>query len=202
MRTVLVWTAVLCLLAVPALAQMEAMGRCDKAQVMRGRMMGGMMGRGECMMGSCWEGPGAMGVAGGRRAGMQAGCPGPALVVGAAMAEIRGYISGVHSLDLTGEQLGKLKDIEQDLSVALIKKKADIQVAFLGLHTLMDQDAPDTQAILGHIDSMGKMETEIQKTAVKAALEARKVLTADQILKARHMGVEFSPEDTGDEDEQ
>jgi Spy/CpxP family protein refolding chaperone len=202
MRAVLVWTTVLCLLAVPALAQMGGMGRCGKAQVMKGGMMDGMKGLGGCMMGSCWKGPGAMGMAGGHRARMHAGCPGPAMVIRAAMAEIKGYLRGIHALDLTGPQLGTLKDIEHDLSVALIEKQADLQVAVLGLQRLMDQDAPDLQAIRGHIDSMGKTETEIQKIAVEAALEARKVLTADQILKARHMGVASCPNDAEDEDGQ
>lgn len=200
MRAVLVCTTVLCLLAVPALAQMGGMGPCGKAQAMKGEMMDGGKGRGGCMMGSCWEGPGPMGMAGGHRAGIRAGCPGPAMVVRAAMGEIKGYIRGVHALDLTTEQLGKLKDIKHDLSVALIKKQADLQVAVLGLKKLMDQDIPDLQAIRSHIDSMGKMETEIQKTAVEAALEARKVLTADQILKARHMAVASSSGDTEEED--
>jgi len=86
-------------------------------------------------------------------------------------------------LDLTSAQQEKLQDIAEGLARSSIQNRADMQTARLDMGKLLRADTPDRARIAAKIDEIARMRATHQKRALDAGLEARKVLTAEQLEK-------------------
>jgi Spy/CpxP family protein refolding chaperone len=150
-----------------------------------GRYMGRRAGGRYCMMGGCWGGGTGMG-----RIGRMGACPGPRQTVRSAFHEINGYQMNADDLGLNEDQLKRLDTIEETLTTTAIKTRADLQIAAIDLRRAMTQETPDTTKAGTLIDQEGKMWTDLQKKAVKAVADARKVLTPEQRQKAHKMMIQ------------
>lgn len=167
------------------------MGRRGMGPNMRRHWGMGRMGMmPPCMMGSCWQ-------AGGRGFGMgHMGTmrrSGPQWIVRNAFCELTGYQMNAASLGLNANQRERIETIEEDLSTAAIKARADLQIAAIDLRRAMAKETPDLTKAGAVIDRTGKMWTGLQKTAIKAVAEARKVLTPEQRQKAQEMTLRARP---------
>jgi len=83
-------------------------------------------------------------------------------------------------LKLTDAQRRKLREIGEGLARKAIQRRADVELARLDLARLIREDSSDRPRIEGQIDLLAKLRADQMKAAVRARLDAREVLTADQ----------------------
>ena len=80
----------------------------------------------------------------------------------------------------TSEQISKLKTMQLDLSRAQARAEADIKVATLKLHALVEDEQADSAAIQAKVDQLKKAEGGLLFTAVRSRREAMAMLTPEQ----------------------
>jgi len=88
-------------------------------------------------------------------------------------------------LDLSDAQRDKLRDIHQRQARRGVQARADLQLARMDLHELMQADKPDPAAINAQIDKLARLQAEQRKAHVAAFLEARALLTPEQQKQLR-----------------
>jgi hypothetical protein len=150
-----------------------------------GMMGGGMSMQQMCMMGDCWR-DGMMG-RGMMTGGMMKDTPGPGMTIQTAFREVNGYRMSARALGLNENQLQRLNGIEEALMSAVIRGRADLQIAALDFRRTMAQDAPDLKKAEEIVNRKAESWKQIQKVAINAVAEARKVLTPEQRQKAKGM---------------
>lgn len=91
-------------------------------------------------------------------------------------------------LDLTEAQRAKMADLHERQERKAIQARADLQIARLDLRKLMHADSPSATAINAQIDRLARMRADMQKSHVATFLEARSLLTPDQLKKLREGG--------------
>lgn len=125
------------------------------------------------------RGPG-MGLHGGMGRGMGAGMGrGPGRGMG--LHRGMGFGPGMFArLDLTDTQREKLADLHERQQRKAIQARADMQIARMDLHKLMQADAPSATAIHAQIDKLTRMQSDMRKSHVSTFLEARALLTPEQ----------------------
>lgn len=146
------------------------MGGCG----MHGGMGGGMGGCGmHGGMGGGLCGPGM-------RGGVGAGMCGPGLGCGTGLG-----LERLHELGLTPEQKAKLGDIQERCERLAIQKQADVRLALLDLQKLVCSEKPEKLKIDAAIDKVARLRAELAKSCLGARLEARSLLTPEQLKKWR-----------------
>jgi Spy/CpxP family protein refolding chaperone len=90
-------------------------------------------------------------------------------------------------IGLTSEQISKLKTMQLDLSRAQARAEADIKVATLELHALVEDEQTDSAAIQAKVDQLKKAEGGILFTAIRSRRDAMAILTPEQREKAHAM---------------
>lgn len=118
-------------------------------------------------------GPGMHGMQGG---GMGPGGPG----MRGAMMHARWA-----QLGLSDAQNERLRAIHEAHARKAIQMRADLQIVKLDMAKLMRADKPDAGAINAQIDRMARMRADAAKARVGVMLEARTVLTAEQLQKLK-----------------
>lgn len=83
-------------------------------------------------------------------------------------------------LSLTGEQVKSLKDISLSAQKESIKKHADLAIARVELHALLDQEDIDVERVQQKVRQAADLEAELKIAHLRAAISAKGVLTADQ----------------------
>ena len=121
-------------------------------------------------------GPGGMGM------GMHHGHMGGPLFNRRAPMGMRAKLA---QLDLTEAQRTKLRDLHEAHARRAIQRRADMQLARMDLHKLLRADKPDAGAVNAQIDKLARMNAEGQKAAFEVRMQARAVLTPEQIKKLR-----------------
>jgi hypothetical protein len=176
------------------LLSQSAWARCgmmmgDMGSGMRG-MEPGMMGHGmgmgmgmdsgrmgpamrSCMMQECWQ-HGMGGVM-------------PHATVQNVFREISGYQLHADDLGLSEEQLQRLNEIKENLTVSAIRTHADLQISAINFRRTMTRESPDIAAAEKIIDRNTEMWSKLQKAALTATAEARGVLTTQQRRQAGKM---------------
>lgn len=158
-------------------AQMGRMGQ--DGQTGRGAQMGRMGQDGQAGRGAQ---VGRMGQDG------QAGGPGRGLR-GEGGAQLQRFLQprAIQELGLTDKQVEQIRkiaaDVQQKSREATERQRADQEK----LRSLMDAKSPDTKAIMEQIDKQGRDMAAVRKLQVGALLEARKVLTPEQLEKASQL---------------
>ena len=90
-------------------------------------------------------------------------------------------------LDLTDAQRDKMRDIHEKQMRRDIQARADMEIGRLDLRKLMSAEKPDAGAINAQIDKLARMRAEQSKSRVASFLEARALLTPEQLKKAREL---------------
>ena len=90
-------------------------------------------------------------------------------------------------LDLSPQQIEKMKAARQNQQRKAIQARADIQIARLDLRKLMEADKPDPKAIEAQIDRIAGLRAGMEKSRAAAMLEFRASLTAEQQKKLREL---------------
>ena len=83
-------------------------------------------------------------------------------------------------IGLTSEQISKLKTMQLDLGRAQARAEADIKVATLELHALVEDEQVDSAAIQAKVDQLKKAEGGLLFTAIRARRDAMAILTPEQ----------------------
>lgn len=89
-------------------------------------------------------------------------------------------------LDLSDSQRERMEGIRESRARKAIPLHADLQLARLDMARLMRADKPDPAALNAQIDRIARMRAEIAKLRMTERLEARAVLTPEQLRKLRH----------------
>jgi protein CpxP len=90
-------------------------------------------------------------------------------------------------IGLTSEQISKLKTMQLDLSRAQVRAEADIKVATLELHALVEDEQADLAAIQAKVDQLKKAEGSLLFMAIKSRRGALVILSPEQREKERAM---------------
>ena len=83
-------------------------------------------------------------------------------------------------IGLTLEQISKLKTMQLDLSRAQARAEADIKVATLELHALVENEQADSAAIQAKVDQLKKAEGGLLFTAIRSRRDAMALLSPEQ----------------------
>lgn len=90
-------------------------------------------------------------------------------------------------IGLTSEQISKLKAMQLDLGRAQARAEADIKVATLELHALVEDEQADSAAIQTKVDQLKKAEGGLLFTTITSRRDAMAILTPEQREKAHAM---------------
>ena len=89
------------------------------------------------------------------------------------------------ALDLTDAQREKLRDIHEAAARKSVQRRADIQLAHMDLRKLMRSETPSSAAVNAQIDKISKLQGDGMKARFDAMMQARAVLTPEQLKKLR-----------------
>lgn len=88
-------------------------------------------------------------------------------------------------IGLTSEQIGKLKAMQLDLNRTQVRMEADIKIAKLELHALLEGEQAELSTIQAKVDQLKKAEGGLLLAAIKGKRDATAMLTPDQRGKDR-----------------
>jgi Spy/CpxP family protein refolding chaperone len=88
-------------------------------------------------------------------------------------------------IGLTSEQVSKLKVMQLDLGRTQARAEADIKIARLELHALLEDEQADLSMIQSKVDELKKAEGELLLAAIKSRRDATALLTPEQREKDR-----------------
>ena len=91
----------------------------------------------------------------------------------------------LEDLDLSETQRKKLADIRDQHAKSAINGRANMQLAQLDLRKLLRADKPDIGAVERQIDKVSALRATLEKNRVTGMLEARALLTPEQLEKLR-----------------
>jgi Spy/CpxP family protein refolding chaperone len=81
-------------------------------------------------------------------------------------------------------QTGKIETLINTSAKDAIRNRAEVQILQMELQELMDADSPAKTQIYAKIDQIGKLQTDSLKAMADMQIQARSILTSDQIDKA------------------
>jgi Spy/CpxP family protein refolding chaperone len=94
--------------------------------------------------------------------------------------DLKQFLKHGKEIGLTPEQISKLKTMQLDLSRAQARAEADIKVATLELHALVEDERADSAAIQAKVDQLKKAEGGLLFTSIKSRRDAMATLTPEQ----------------------
>ncbi len=101
--------------------------------------------------------------------------------------DLKHFLKHGKEIGLTSEQVSKLKTMQLDLGRAQVRAEADIKVATLELHALVEDEQADLAAIQAKVDQLKKAEGGLLFTTIKSRRDAMALLTPEQREKAHAM---------------
>jgi len=101
--------------------------------------------------------------------------------------DLKHFLKHGKEIGLTSEQVSKLKTMQLDLGRAQVRAEADIKVATLELHALVEDEKADLAAIQAKVDQLKKAEGGLLFMAIKSRRDAMALLTPEQREKAHAM---------------
>jgi len=111
---------------------------------------------------------------------MRMGGPG-----GRGMAMRHGMAMRFAALDLTDARRDKLRDIHEAAARKNVQRRADIQLAHMDLRKLMRAETPSASAVNAQIDKISRLQADGMKAHFDTFMQARAVLTPEQLKKLR-----------------
>ena len=85
----------------------------------------------------------------------------------------------VKKLGLTEEQVKAVQEAGYEHQKVMVSLRADAELAQLDVKKLMDQDAPNTEAVMKALDTAGRLQTELRKEGVRNQLKIREIIGTD-----------------------
>ena len=98
-----------------------------------------------------------------------------------------GILAKAEALELTSEQIKKIKAMRLDMAKEMVKLRSELELKQLELKELMSVDEPEIRLIEAKIDEMAPLRTELQKNRIGHRLAVRDVLTPEQKEKLELM---------------
>ena len=95
------------------------------------------------------------------------------------------FVHHAEKLGLSEEQVEDLKAIKSDQKKVTIKKKAEVKIAHVELEELLDQEPVNFDRVKSKISQISEMKKEMRLAHLTSIQKAHKVLTADQLEKAK-----------------
>jgi len=102
-------------------------------------------------------------------------------------SDLKHFLKHGKEIGLTSEQISKLKTMQLDLGRAQVRAEADIKVATLELHALVEDEKADSAAIQAKVDQLKMAEGGLLFTTIKSRRDAMALLTPEQREKAHAM---------------
>jgi Spy/CpxP family protein refolding chaperone len=102
---------------------------------------------------------------------------------GRGMAMRRGFGMRFAALDLTDQQREKLRDIRDAAARKSVQRRADIQLAHMDLRKLMRAESPTASSVNAQIDKISRLQADGMKARFDTFMQARAVLTPEQLKK-------------------
>lgn len=90
-------------------------------------------------------------------------------------------------LELTDEQVKKVKSVLTDARKKTIGLRADARVAGIELREMVSQETVDRAKVGAKVDEIAKIQGDLLRARTDAALAVREVLTPEQLAKADGM---------------
>ncbi|UCE19060.1 MAG: hypothetical protein JSV84_01560 [Gemmatimonadota bacterium] len=100
--------------------------------------------------------------------------------------ENRLFLCCAQELDLNESQVERLKTLQLEHKKSMIRGSADLEILELELKHLLQESEPNRSAIDNKITAIGDLQTKMKKNKVHARLDAKKVLTKEQLEKCMH----------------
>jgi len=97
-------------------------------------------------------------------------------------------------LKLTDEQLDQIKDLKVALKKDLIRKKAEVKVIKIEIHSLMYEKEIDLAAINKLIDQKYEIKKAKSKMVVDSCVKLKKILTEEQLKKFKETILDLKKE--------
>ena len=97
-------------------------------------------------------------------------------------------------LGLSDDQVARLHKIGVDAEKASIQTRADLELKHIELRELLRADNPDRDAIMGKLDEVNALRGKMEKQHVETLLDARGVLTPEQLKKVKEFMEHRGPE--------
>lgn len=90
-------------------------------------------------------------------------------------------------LELTQEQLTKMKEQRFATQKNSIELRSKVQIAVLELRRLLEDETTDENKIKSKIEEIGKLKTELHWTRVQGRLNIKNLLTSEQLEKLQEL---------------
>ncbi|MFH0907415.1 MAG: periplasmic heavy metal sensor [bacterium] len=130
--------------------------------------------------------------------GLGGGAGGPGGGRGGGLQAILDNEEIVKKLGITDAQVKAVREAGYERQKVMISLRADAELAQLDVKKLMDQDTPDTEAVMKALDTVGRLETEIRKEGVRNQLRIREIIGTDTARKLRDIMRERKGREGGD----
>ena len=99
------------------------------------------------------------------------------------LKEVDYYLCCEEMVGLTDEQVESLKSLKDSNQRALIKMKADLELAMLDLNKVLDTDEIDLSQAKKLTQKIADLRAKMQYSKIEASAKARQVLTEEQLEK-------------------
>ena len=98
----------------------------------------------------------------------------------------RFYLCCPEAMELTDAQMKRLEEIRFEHRKSTIRMRADVEIMELELKNMMQKPDLDRTAVGRKITEVGELRTNMKKDHVFARLDAKSVLTKEQLEKCAH----------------
>jgi len=99
----------------------------------------------------------------------------------------------VVDIGLTDAQIKKLRKISSESKKSIIMARAELQIAQIDIEDALADESPNVSYLDSKIEEAGRKRVETEKIAMHAELEARAVMTKEQLAKAKELMGQFQP---------
>lgn len=100
------------------------------------------------------------------------------------------FTSWTDNLDLSEAQQRKLNEIQYTCKEEWINKNAKLEKTQLDLQQLLNQDKINLAQVKSKLEEMGKCQAELGYATISANVEARKLLTSEQLAMLQEINSE------------
>lgn len=97
--------------------------------------------------------------------------------------EMNFYLCCADEMELSEAQIKRLKTIRFEYKKSTIRMRADLDIMELELKQLLHKTDPDRSAVSKKVSAMGELKTKMNKEHILTSLDARSVLTKEQLEK-------------------
>lgn len=102
-------------------------------------------------------------------------------------------------LGLSPDQTGRLEALRSDFAREVVRRDADIRVAEMDLHALLEQDPLDLPKVETKIRELAQLRAELRVARLRTIEQGKAVLTAEQRTKLQGLlGLRSGPRRTVD----